>query len=63
MSDTVEFGKRVLPESDDDGFEPTMYLRIVGVGERLEQQWRKPELNTWGHVVGWETEWRGVPRI
>ena len=48
---------------DMDPFEPTMELRRFGVGDVLEQRWRKPKIGKFGHVEGWIYEWRAVPHV
>lgn len=48
---------------EEPQWEPTPELRIFGVAERLEQRWRKPTFNSWGHLNGWEYEWRGVKHV
>lgn len=53
----------------DDHFEPTAELRFArpptttAEPDRLQQQWRKPKCNGWGHIIGWTTEWRDVPVV
>lgn len=49
--------------SDMDVFEPTMELRRFGVGDVLQQRWRKPKIGRLGHIVGWDYEWRAVPHV
>lgn len=67
MTDMLEFAKRALVEPGDDGYEPTAGLRFAVPPEtttkppRLQQCWRKPRYNGWGHVEGWEYQWRDVP--
>ena len=54
--------------TDTDLFEPTAILRFAVPPHTttqpptLQQRWRKPTLNPFGHVNGWEYEWRDVPR-
>lgn len=48
---------------DEDEFEPTMELRIFQIGEVLQQRWRRPILDRWGHLAAWEYEWRAVPHV
>lgn len=55
------------PWWEEDPWEATPSLRFVTPPTtttkppRLQQLWRKPKLNGWGHISGWEGEWRDVP--
>jgi|HubBroStandDraft_4_1064222.scaffolds.fasta_scaffold00045_84 hypothetical protein len=45
--------------ADHDLFEPTCELQWKA-GE-LQQRWRKMKLNKFGHVSGYDYEWRDIP--
>lgn len=43
----------------DDIWEATCILAFENGA--LEQRWRKPIINAFGHISGWDYEWRKVP--
>lgn len=53
----------------DEAFEPTAEMRYLRPPntttkpDRLQQLWRRPRMNTWGHLAGWDEEWRDVPLV
>jgi hypothetical protein len=53
----------------DEAFEPTAELRYLRPPatttkpDRLQQLWRRPRMDTWGHLAGWDEEWRDVPLV
>jgi hypothetical protein len=49
--------------TDVDLYEPTCVLRRFGIGDVLEQQWRKAKIGRLGHVEGFYYEWRPVPHV
>lgn len=49
--------------TDTDRFEPTCELRRFGVGDLLQQRWRRLRLNAFGHVAGYDYEWRAVAHV
>jgi hypothetical protein len=54
---------------DDDEFECAGEVRWkwkgrgYGSADKLQQKWRKPTYNEHGYLLGWEIEWRDVPRL
>lgn len=49
--------------TDYDQYEPTCVLRRFGVGDVLQQQWRRMKIGKFGHVIGYGYEWRAVPHV
>lgn len=50
----------VPPQEDDNGWYPTAHLRMNG--RKLEQLWQRDRVNTFGHIAGYEHEWRPIPK-
>lgn len=46
---------------DEDEWEPTNYLRWRWW--RLEQMWKRPVTDRFGHISHFDTEWRRVARL
>lgn len=60
----VKLNRRTMQETlEEQGYCPTMELRIFGVGAVLQQKWNKPKTNNFGHVSGYDEFWLNVQHV